>query len=68
MSLKKKIDHHDSREFWSNIICEDIKWFPFNSIMIHAANNIKVPYELSDYMLKILSIFNLRTLYNKITV
>ena len=40
---KKEIDCHNSIELCPKIINEDMKWFPFQGIMLHTTDEIKIP-------------------------
>ena len=50
---------------FSKIIIEDMKWFSFRGIMLHSADNIECPEENLKFLLKLLSMFKIRIIYNK---
>ena len=43
-----------------------MKWFPFQVIMLHAADNIQCPAEHLKLLLKVLSIFKIKIIYDEI--
>ena len=57
-SLKKKYQHGRGG-FWPNIVCGDITWFPFLSVMIHTENKINSPAELLQSLLKVFSMIKM---------
>ena len=42
-----------------------MKWFPFQGIMFHAANNIECQAEHFRYLLKLFSMFKIRIIYDE---
>ena len=40
-----------------------MKWFPFQGIMLHAADNNECPEEHLKFMLKVFSMFKIRVIY-----
>ena len=61
---ERKTDHHDSREFWQTRIFEDLQRFPCHIIMLHTENNMKVPTDILQYLLKVFSMFNTSIWYD----
>ena len=70
-SIKEKgFDRHDGQECWPESIIEDMKWFPFQGIMLNAADNIECPEEQLKILLKVFSMFKINiicdeTIYNE---
>ena len=59
-SKKKEIDLQNIIEFWSKNIIEDMQWFPIQGIMVHKSDDIKIPAEHLQSLLKVLSMFKIR--------
>ena len=55
-------------KFWPYSIHDDIKWFPFQSVMMHKENIMKIPTELLRSVLKVFSMLNMRVCYEKNTI
>ena len=51
-------DLHNSCEFWPSSICGDIKWFIFQSVMMHTSNNRNISSDILQTIVK--SIFNVQ--------
>ena len=64
-SNEKEIDRHNSQEFWLKSIIGDMNWFPFQGIMLHAADNIECPSDHLKYLLKVLSMFKIKIIYDE---
>ena len=62
-SDRKEIDHHGSKLYCPILIKETIQWFPFLSIMEHAASNIEKDISRLPSLLKVFEIFQMRLLY-----
>ena len=61
----RKIDCHDSCEFYPEIICKDVRWFCFQVIMLQTENNIKMPFDILQSLLKVFSMFKIRIWYDE---
>ena len=57
----KQIDRHDSDSYWPNLIKDTIQWFPFLAIIEHTENILKKNKKLIPSLLKLFSMFQLRT-------
>ena len=44
-----------------------MKWFPFQGVILHAADNIERPADHLKLLIKLLSIFNIRIIYDDTT-
>ena len=42
-----------------------MKWFPFQGIMLHSADNIQCPEEHLKSLLKVFSMFNINIIYDE---
>ena len=56
--LKREMDRSISQEHWTNNICEEIIWSPFQGILEHAYPHEKGPKKLLHSLLKVLYVFN----------
>ena len=54
------INRRDSQRFLPKNILKDMKWFPFQGVMLHVAYNIECPVEHLNFLLKVFSIFKIR--------
>ena len=64
----RKKNQHDSCEFWLSNICDDIKWFYFQSVMMHTSNNMNKPTDILQSFFKVLLMFKMRIWYENNTV
>ena len=62
--LKKK-NWPYRQEFPPKLIIEDMKWFPLQGNMLHASDNIEFPAENLELFLKVISMFNIRIIYDE---
>ena len=62
------MDQQDSREFYPYIICDDTKWFNFQSILMHTVNIMERTPDILQSLLKFFFIFNIRIWHEKNTV
>ena len=65
LPLRKKIDLHDRRQYWTYSICDDIKRFTFHSIMMHTENNMNASTDISPSLLIVFSMFKIIIWYEK---
>ena len=49
----------------AKIIIEDMKWFPFQGIILHAEDNIECPEEHLKLLLKLFSMFKIKMIYDE---
>ena len=62
-SEKKIINCVDNHKHWQASIKSTIQWFPFHSIMEHAANIIQDDTHIISSLLKMFSMFKIRLSY-----
>ena len=65
LSNNEEIDRHNIKYFLPTIIIEDMQWFLFQGIMLHAENNIKSPADHLKSLLKVLSMFKISIRYDE---
>ena len=63
--LKKQINRHDSDLYWPTTVKDTIKWFPFLTIMKHAANSLKPNKGIIASLSKIFEMSELCLIDNK---
>ena len=56
-STKKK--WHNRYKVWPSNICDKVVWFFFHYVMMHAAKNMKWPFNILQSMIKVFSMFNI---------
>ena len=65
-SKKKKIDRHDSIDYWPTSINEGINWLSFLNTVEYNADRINNEITLLSSLLWMFSMFQIRCWYNKV--
>ena len=45
-SLNKNVNQYNTHDFWPYIICDEVIWFRFGGVMMHAAKTMKYSSEI----------------------